>query len=302
MSAHEQLATALERVAEVRRDEMLARHTTFGVGGPADIYAIVRDADALADAVKIAREAGVGPFVLGSGSNIVVADGGFRGVVIDNRSHAEVQMDTPFRYRLESGVSFAAFARRMCRTGIEGLTWAVGIPGTIGGAVVYNAGAYGGCLGDVLLRVRLTTPEGGSEWRDAEEMNLVYRGSVLRERPGEVVLEAEVQLHEGDAAALMERVAGFDRRRLTAQPRGRNAGSMFKNPPEHPAWKLIDEVGMRGARRGDAGISEQHSNFFVNHGSARAADIDWLVTEAERRVREQFGIELQREVGFVGEW
>jgi UDP-N-acetylmuramate dehydrogenase len=101
---------------------------------------------------------------------------------------------------------------------------------------------------------------------------------------------------------LLTRVADFDRRRLTAQPRGRNAGSMFKNPPEHPAWKLIDAVGLRGARRGDAGISEQHSNFFVNHGSARAADVNWLVEEAEGRVKAHFGIELQREVAFVGAW
>ncbi len=301
MSGLETLAASLEGHGEVRRNEAMWRHTTFGVGGPADIYLIVREAAGLAAASRVAREANVPAFVLGSGSNIVVSDAGIRGLVIDNRANAE-EAKEHHAWRLESGVSFAAFARKMCRKGIAGLTWAVGIPGTIGGAVVYNAGAYGGCLGDVLTRVRLTTPEGGDRWHEADEMHLVYRGSVLREHPGEVVLEAELALQPGTAAELMGTVAEFDRRRLAAQPRGRNAGSMFKNPAEHPAWKLIDEVGLRGARRGDAGISEQHSNFFVNHGSAKAADINWLATEAERRVREQFGIELQREVGFVGEW
>ncbi len=301
MSALETLAAGLASHGEMRRNEPMWRHTTFGVGGPADVYLIVREAADLAAATRAARDANIPAFVLGSGSNIVVSDAGIRGIVIDNRANGQEQKDGQ-RWLVESGVSFAAFARRMCRLGIAGLSWAVGIPGTIGGAVVYNAGAYGGCLGDVLTRVRLTTPEGGERWHEADEMHLVYRGSVLRERPGEVVLEAELALQEGSATELMETVAEYDRRRLAAQPRGRNAGSMFKNPPEHPAWKLIDEVGLRGVRRGDAGISEQHSNFFVNLGSAKAADINWLATEAERRVREQFGIELQREVGFVGEW
>lgn len=300
MSALETLAARLQRLGEVRRDEPMWRHTTFGVGGPADIYAIIRDAESLKAAATIAGDSDVPWFVLGSGSNIVVADGGIRGLVIDNRSHREEAI-APTSFRLESGVSFAAFARKACRKGIGGLTWAVGIPGTIGGAVVYNAGAYGGCLADVLTRARLATAD-GDDWFEARDLALVYRGSTLRERPGGIVLEAEVALEPAPVDELLARVGEFDRRRLTAQPRGRNAGSMFKNPPDHPAWKLIDAVGLRGAKRGEAGISERHSNFFVNHGSARATDVQWLVDEAERRVREKFGIELQREVAFVGAW
>ena len=300
MSALERLVVAVEAVGEVRREEPMWKHTTFGVGGPADVYAIVRSAEALKAAVQAATGLGQPWFVLGSGSNIVVADGGIRGLVIDNRSNGEEALGQT-DYRLASGVSFAAFARKACRKGIGGLTWAVGIPGTIGGAVVYNAGAYGGCLADVLVRARLADGEADA-WFDAKELDLVYRGSTLRERPGGVVLEAELALQPAAASALLGTVAEYDRRRLAAQPRGRNAGSMFKNPPEHPAWKLIDAVGLRGMRRGDAGISEQHSNFFVNHGSARAADVNWLVEEAECRVRDQFGIELQREVAFVGAW
>ena len=302
MTALGQLAARLETVGDVRVDETMSRHTTFGVGGPADLYVTVRDADALAQAARIAAEADAGPFVLGSGSNTVVADGGIRGVVIDNRARDEDHEG--FRIRIGSGASFAGFARKMCRAGMAGLAWAVGIPGTLGGAVVYNAGAYGGCLADVLTRVRLLDPEEGDSWRFASELNLAYRSSAFRRGAlsGRTVLEAELTLSAGDADALLAEAGGYDQRRLSAQPRGRNAGSMFKNPPESPAWKLIDSVGLRGERRGDAGISELHPNFFVNVGQARASDVLWLVEEAERRVLDTHGVRLEREVGFVGAW
>ena len=302
MTALDTLATVLEPLGELRRNERLARHTTFGVGGPADLFLTVRSADALAKATNAAFEAGIPKFVLGSGSNILVADAGIRGLVLDNRARAEVPNN--FVYRVESGASFAAFARKMCRLGLDGLAWAVGIPGTIGGAVVYNAGAYGGCLADVLRRVRLQLPGDGDQWVDASELGLVYRGSAFtrREVDGKAVLEAEVELSEGDARELLARAASYDARRLTAQPRGRNAGSTFKNPPDSPAWKLIDAVGMRGMTRGEAGISDKHCNFFVNDGNATAADVAWLIAEAQRRVKDQFGVSLEREVEFVGDW
>lgn len=302
MTALDRLAEKLEQVGDVRRNEPMSRHTTFGVGGPADLYVTVRSIDALAQAARLATEAEAGPFLLGSGSNIVVADGGIRGVVIDNRAREESFED--FRVRIGSGASFAGFARRMCRAGVAGLAWAVGIPGTLGGAVVYNAGAYGGCLADVLVRVRLLDPEGNDEWLEANALDLTYRGSAFR-RGGladRTVLEAELTLGAGDADALLAEANGYDQRRLTAQPRGRNAGSVFTNPPESPAWKLIDSVGLRGEQRGDAAISELHTNFFVNLGQARASEVLWLVEEAERRVFETHGVRLTREVGFVGAW
>lgn len=302
MTALDSLATVLEPLGELRRNERLARHTTFGVGGPADLFLTVRSADALARATNAAFEAGIPKFVLGSGSNILVADAGIRGLVLDNRARAEVPDNLV--YRVESGASFAAFARKMCRLGLDGLAWAVGIPGTIGGAVVYNAGAYGGCLADVLRRVRLQLPGDSDQWVDASELGLVYRGSAFtrREVEGKAVLEAELELAEGDAKALLARAASYDEKRLTAQPRGRNAGSTFKNPPDSPAWKLIEAVGLRGMKRGEAAISDKHCNFFVNEGNASAADVAWLIAEAQRRVNDQFGVSLEREVEFVGEW
>lgn len=302
MSAPETLATRVQTLGDLRRDEMLARHTTFGIGGPADLFLTVRSADALGAATVAAHDAGVPVFVLGSGSNILVADAGIRGLVLDNRARAEQQ--DGLVVRVESGASFAAFARKMCRAGAAGLTWAVGIPGTIGGAVVYNAGAYGGCLADVLRRVRLQLPDNGDTWVEASELDLVYRGSVFTKGTfeGKAVLEAELELAPGDSKELLARAAAHDEKRLAAQPRGRNAGSTFKNPPESPAWKLIEAVGMRGAKRGDAAISEKHANFFVNDGNARAQDVAWLISETQRRVKDQFGISLETEVKFVGAW
>lgn len=304
MTAIETLAAFLEPLGALRRDEPLSRHTTFGVGGPADLFFTARDTAALKAAGRAAHDTGIALFVLGSGSNILVADDGIRGLVLDNRAREEFVADDDLTYRLGSGTSFAGFSRRMCRAGLAGLAWAVGIPGTLGGAVVYNAGAYGGCLGDVLTRVRLEEPGEDDDWVDAADLGLVYRGSVFTrgQFAGKTVLEAEVRLSPGEASALLAETASYDSKRLTAQPRGRNAGSMFKNPPGSPAWKLIDDVGLRGQARGDAAISDRHCNFFVNYGNARASDVAWLVNEAEGRVREQFGIQLEREVAFVGAW
>ncbi len=304
MTALERLATTVENTGEVRRAEPMSRHTTFGVGGPADLYLTVRNVNSLQIANKMAREAEIPVFILGSGSNIVVADGGIRGLVIDNRAKSEVRDDAGYVHRVASGASFAAYARRMCREGIDGLAWAAGIPGTLGGAVVYNAGAYGGCLADIVTRVRVQDSSGATAWVSAEQLELVYRGSAFKTGPfsQHVILEVEVELRAGDGSELAAELAGHDANRLAAQPRGRNAGSMFKNPVGRPAWELIDAVGLRGASEGGAGISEKHSNFFVNNGNARASEVLSLVEEAERRVRDQFSIELQREVSFVGAW
>ncbi len=308
MTAVEKLAAALERAGmEVRRQEPLARHTTFGIGGPADVFVVCRSAAELRSAVVAARDAGLPWFVLGSGSNILVGDGGVRGVTIANEARRvtppEDVGDGRVAVTAESGVSFAALARTLARQGFAGLEWASGIPGTVGGAVVYNAGAYGGCLADALREVTLVNGSDRPERVPAEDLDLVYRGSaftrgVFRDR---LVLDATLVLWRADAASLERRIAELDARRLAAQPRGRNAGSIFKNPPDRPAWKLIDAVGLRGYRIGDAQISEKHCNFFVNLGRARAADVYGLIRLAQERVREQFGVELELEVTLVGE-
>lgn len=308
MNGIEAVQAALSEIAPVRESEPMARHTTFGIGGPADLYVRVSTLDQLTAAFVTARRHGLPAFVLGSGSNILVSDAGVRGVVIENDAKG-IQGPDPLpngkaRAVAESGASFAATARRLCRAGYWGLEWATGIPGTLGGAVVYNAGAYGGCLADVLVSVRVADAEGGERELAAADLRLEYRGSVftrglLRDM---VVLSVTFDLTPGDPEEIMRRVGELDTKRLAAQPRGRNAGSIFKNPPEHAAWSLIDKVGLRGHRVGDAEISQKHANFFSNTGHATAADVKALIDLAQQRVHEQFGIELHREVQLVGDF
>lgn len=320
----EQLIQRLRDIAAVRLNEPLARHTTFGIGGPADAFVTVRNADELRRVVLAVRAASVPLFILGSGSNILVGDAGIRGVVVDNQAKAtrieplRIGAESPviapasvtgappedaFVVWAESGTSFAALARRLAREGYSGIEWASGIPGTIGGAVVYNAGAYDGSLADVLLAVTILDASGEQRYLPAAELRMAYRSSAIlrRELPHAVVLSAELAVTRGDPAQLTARVAAIDAQRLAAQPRGRNSGSTFKNPEGHHAWQLIDAVGLRSERIGDAQISEKHCNFFMNLGNARATDVHALMREAQRRVKQQYGIDLQNEVELIGE-
>ncbi len=296
----------LAAIAPTKRGEPLSRHTTFGIGGPADIFVTVRGAEALRRAVVAVRGAGAPLFVLGAGSNILVGDGGIRGVVIDNQAahvRGPEERDGALIVTAESGTPFATLARSMSKRGFGGIEWAAGIPGTLGGACVYNAGAYDGCLADVLCAVTVLGADDRERRLEAGELQLAYRSSGFTRGalPGVVVLATELALRRDDPAALSARIADFDRRRLDAQPRGRNSGSTFKNPLPRQAWELIDAVGLRGERIGDAQFSEKHCNFIANLGAARARDVAALMREAQRRVRERFGIELENEVAYVGE-
>lgn len=299
----------LRQITDVRLDEPLSRHTTFGVGGPADGYAVARSADELAALVRVARRHGLPCFVFGAGSNVIVGDGGVSGLTIQNDAGAvrgpdPVDAGPLHRVRAESGTSFAGIARRLSLGGWSGVEWAVGIPGSLGGAVVTNAGAYDRSLRDVLHSVVILDAAGDERSVGVDELDLRYRSSALLggALAGAVVLSVEFDVRPGDPAELAARVAEYDEHRLSAQPRGRNSGSMFRNPPEHPAWWLIDSVGLRGHRIGNVQISEKHTNFFLNLGDARAADVRALLAVATQRVRDRFGIELEPEVALVGEW
>ncbi len=297
----------LRRAATVRLAEPMSDHTTFGIGGPADAYAVAESEEQLHALSDIAHRYAVPFFILGSGSNILVGDGGIRGLVIENRSG---RVDQPIRQgngsllvRAQSGTSLAGLARRLSPTGLAGLEWACGIPGSLGGAVIYNAGAYGGCLADCLRSVRIANS--GTEVAElaASELALGYRGSAFTRGvlQGKIILSVDLILHEGDAQVLATRIAELNARRQAAQPRERNAGSVFKNTPEHPAWWLIDQVGLRGHRIGDAQVSPKHTNFIVNRGHARASDVKALMALAQERVEERFGLRLEPEVTLVGE-
>jgi UDP-N-acetylmuramate dehydrogenase len=302
-----QFVAALQQAADVRLAEPMSGHTTFGIGGPADAYAIAESEEQLQALADIAQRQAVPFFILGSGSNILVGDTGIRGLVIENRAS---RIDEPIRQgngslliRVQSGTNLAGLARRLAQTGLAGLEWACGIPGSLGGAVIYNAGAYGGCLADCLRSVRVANGSADVAEFPASELALGYRGSAFTRGvlQGKVILSLDLIVHEDDSQALAGRVAELDARRQAAQPRGRNAGSVFKNTPEHPTWWLIDQVGLRGHRIGDAQISPKHTNFIVNRGQACASDVKALMGLAQQRVKERFGLHLEPEVTLVGE-
>ena len=304
---NEQLVEELRKVAPVKLDEPMSRHTTFGVGGPADIYVAVKTEEQLRTVFATAHRYGEPITWFGSGSNMLVGDGGIRGVVIENQ-FSEVngpeRNGTGFRLRAGSGMSFASLARRLANSGFAGIEWACGIPGSMGGAVVTNAGAYGHALGDVLIGARLVNDRGEIAEVTPEELDLSYRNSGFTRGKFKdtMVLSVDLRVQEGDAKLLKERVRQLDQQRRGAQPPGRNCGSVFKNPIRRSAWEYVDDVGLRGHRIGNAQITERHSNFIQNLGGATAKDVVALIRFAQDKVREQFGIELETEVQFVGEF
>ena len=305
------LLEALEQVGDVRTEEALARHTTLGIGGPADFYLAAPDTETMRRSLLAAGEAGAPVFILGSGSNILVGDAGIRGLVIENQSREVGEpVDTDALSRdgvvlvtADAGLAFARFARHVAREGLTGLEWAAGIPGTLGGAVVYNAGAYGGCLGDVLDSISVLGSDGAEQTIAAAELQLSYRSSAFTRGliEHQAVLDLTFRLQRGEAEASLARIDELEARRKKSSPPGRSAGSTFKNPEEHPAWWLIDQVGLRGHQVGGAKVSEKHSNYFLNVGAASAADLAGLIRLAQGRIEEQFGIAMEPEVTFVGE-
>ncbi len=301
--------------AGARRDEPLARHTSYHIGGPADYFVVVEQAADLARAVRLAVAHGVPYFVLGAGTNVLVADGGIRGLVIQNRCRTyELLPDGDERGTgpaivAESGVLMPHLAMATATAGYAGLEWAVGVPGTVGGAVVGNAGAWGGSVADCLRHVELLTASGEAASLGPAEMGYAYRSSRLKSAQrqvvrggGDVVLRASFALRPGDPTALQAAVARYRQERLARQPVEASAGSVFKNPPGDYAGRLIEAAGLKGVRCGRAEVSAKHANFFINLGGARAADVLALIDLARARVKERFGVDLELEVQLVGDW
>jgi UDP-N-acetylmuramate dehydrogenase len=301
------LIAELRKIAPVKLNEPMARHTTFGVGGPADAYVAAKNEEELRQLFSTAKKREAEVFIFGSGSNILVGDRGIRALVIENQNDEVIgpeQNGQGYKVRVGSGMSFATLARRMSSAGYAGVEWAAGIPGSLGGAVVTNAGAYGHSLSDVLKGARLSDPLGDIAELSPDSLDLTYRNSAFTRGTirDEIVLSVDLRLQRGDAKELKARVKEYDAQRKGAQPPGRNCGSVFKNPPERSAWQYVDDVGLRGHRIGNAKFSELHSNFILNLGGATAKDVTSLIELAQQRVRERFDVELQTEVMFIGEF
>lgn len=290
-------------------DVSLSRYTSARVGGAADMFLMVHNVSDLQLAVEMAHAQGVPYFILGGGSNILVADSGVRGLVIMNRAREVKFRNTGFSVicTVESGMNLSSLARQCIAKGLGGLEWAVSVPGTVGGAVVGNAGAHGGDMSGALVSATIWEPGHGTRIFSMEELAYAYRDSILKREQGEqaprrVVLIAELELKPEPVDVLMARADGFTAHRKQTQPGGASTGSMFKNPEHYYAGYLIDAAGLKGFRTGDATISEKHANFFINEGHATAEDVRALIAEAWHTVREQFGVELELEVELVGDW
>jgi len=290
----------------LQENVILANFTTAHVGGRALALLPVHTAGELEKAVRALWEMGLPFQVLGSGSNVLFSDQGYAGVVVINRAR-NIKVDVhhePFSVWAESGANLGTVARQVALRGLSGLEWAATIPGTVGGAVYGNAGAHGGDMRGNLIVAEILHPIHGREDWTVERMEYVYRSSALKRESGPkaVILAARMMLTQSAPETVQAKMEEFAARRRQPQPPGASLGSMFKNPPGDYAGRLIEAAGLKGARAGDAEISAQHANFFINHGHATAKDVAELIGKAQKQVFEQFGIHLELEVELLGEW
>ncbi len=294
---------ALEQVCPggVRCNEPLARHVTFRIGGPADVLLMPRSLDHLIAAVLWLYRDRQSFVVLGRGSNVLIGDRGVRGVVIKTgRGQDGVRFDGG-RVVAECGVSLPQLSRTTATRGLTGLEFAAGIPGSIGGGVLMNAGAHGCSLSGILRQVRVLTPSGEQRW-SRDELRFQYRQSRLQEEPG-IVLAAELELRPADPRECLGRLEEWLRTRSDTQPLGPpSSGCIFRNPGGDHAGRLIDSLGGKGMRVGGATVSDRHANYILNTGGATAIDVLRLIDEVRARVRERSGIDLEPEIKLIGEF
>ncbi len=321
----------------VRRDESLARHCAFGVGGPADVWVSLESREELLDLVRLCAEERYPLLIAGNGTNVLYADAGVRGIVARialSTYHIENQGEGAGLLIADAGVSWPRLMHELAPLGWGGLEFGVVIPGTLGGAVISNAGAHNDDLGHVLQWIEVLDARGcNSEAEDEiavpilrrylhDELDLGYRHSRFREQrevrfderghvmlptrgmiePAEIVLLLGIELHREDPQQLQTKSAQYKHDRTLKEPSQRHTGSVFKDPPSTEASHLIEQVGLKGKTIGQAQISERNANYIVNKGGAQAADIAALIMQAHQAVLEQFGINLELDVEWHGEW
>lgn len=290
------------REEQVKIDEPMKDHTTFRVGGPADYFVMPETADEVRELVGMCKTEEIDYHIVGNGSNLLVSDRGVRGVVIQigramNRIESKDNILTA-----QAGALLSAVAARALEEGLTGFEFAAGIPGTLGGACVMNAGAYGGEMKDVLDKVIVLTPEGKIRAVAAEELELGYRTSIIAKK-GYVVLESVIRLEKGEREEIRAMMEELKDRRVSKQPlEYPSAGSTFKRPEGYFAGKLIQDAGLRGFAVGKAQVSEKHCGFVINQGGATAADVAELIRQIADKVEKQFGVRLEPEVKKLGEF
>ena len=286
----------------VKKEEPMRLHTTFRVGGPADLFVSPNSVEEVRKVTALCREEGVPYYIMGNGSNLLVSDQGYRGVIIQfYKEMNDISVEGTL-LRAQAGALLSAVANRALLESLTGFEFAAGIPGTLGGACVMNAGAYGGEMKDVLKAVTVLTQEGEVLTLSNEELELGYRTSVIA-RKHYIVLEAEIALSEGKKEEIQAVMDDLKERRITKQPlEYPSAGSTFKRPEGYFAGKLIQDAGLRGFQVGGAQVSEKHCGFVINKDHATAAEIAELIRQVSEKVEAQFGVKLEPEVKRLGEF
>lgn len=283
-------------------DEPMSAHTTFRVGGPADYFVTVKNAHEIGEILKLCKEMDIPFFLLGNGSNLLVGDQGCRGIVVQTQKEMAAIRVEGSKIRAGAGALLSKIGAEALANALTGFEFAAGIPGSLGGACVMNAGAYGGEMKDILTEVTVLTAEGEEKVIPAKDLELGYRTSTILKN-GYIVVEAVVQLEKGDPTAIRARMDELREQRVTKQPLDYpSAGSTFKRPEGYFAGKLIQDAGLRGFQVGGAQVSEKHCGFVINKDHATAADIVSLMEQVSAKVEEQFGVKLEPEVKRIGEF
>ena len=282
-------------------DEPMSRHTTFRVGGPADFFVTPKAKEEVRDVIRICKEAGMPYYIIGNGSNLLVSDAGYRGVIVQiYKEMNEVKVEGDL-VKAQAGALLSGIAAKALGAELSGFEFASGIPGTIGGACVMNAGAYGDEMKDVLESVTVLTGEGKIIELGRNELELGYRTSVIAKK-GYIVLGAVLKLERGDGEKIKTYMDELKEKRVTKQPlEYPSAGSTFKRPEGYFAGKLIEDAGLRGFQVGGAQVSEKHCGFVINRNHATAADIMELMRQVQIRVKENSGVDLEPEVKRLGD-
>lgn len=295
----EQLNTSLS--CSVRLNELMSGHTSFKIGGPADILVLPESAEQLKEVLHIISRAEVPLTLLGNGSNVLVRDKGIRGVVIKLGNMLRDFYENDGLLTFGAGYSLALASHKVMECGRTGMEFAVGIPGSIGGAVYMNAGAYDGEMQNIVHSVKVMDRQGNEQTLTASELGFSYRKTNLQ-NSGLIVTEVTLQVPAGDKAVIKAKMEDFNHRRVSKQPLELpSAGSMFKRPPGYFAGTLIDQAGLKGYTVGGAQISTKHAGFVVNAGGATAADVLQLISDVQTKIKAGVGVELQPEVLVIGE-
>lgn len=286
----------------VLADEPMSRHTTFRIGGPADYFVTVSRVEEIREIIGICRRNATAYYIIGNGSDLLVGDKGYRGVIIQIFKRMNDIRVEGERIFVQAGALLSKTAAAACEASLTGMEFASGIPGTMGGALRMNAGAYGGEMSQIVESADILTVDGEVKTLSVEELGMGYRTSVIS-RNDFVALGAVLKLAKGDRVAIRARMEELKEKRIAKQPlEYGSAGSTFKRPEGYFAGKLIEDAGLCGYRVGDAQVSEKHCGFVINRGSATAAEVARLMEDVADRVEEKFGVRLQPEVKKIGEF